>query len=655
MQPEGPYRFTHMLGGSPVGKAWAAIDGQGRLVTVAVLDAAVAAAPGWREAFAGIVNSLAQAQAPNALPYTYADFSAASPWVAYSSEVGPGAEKLFRALGVEYEPAPAAVPPVSAPPQQVSGIPQSVSGVPHPVSGMPHPVSGLPHVPWAMHTSPVSAQPASAAPYPVSAAPASPAASQGVPAPVAGETVQMPVVQPRPPAEPPPDDPFVAPARRIQSSTPPPRRTGRWVAVAALLLVAALGGGVGAWAVTTGGSGEPAAAPAPTSTAFPTATPVNPGLKPWAQAALYSPEERALATAAPSMVFVEVIFTGYVRNKQGDAPLREAPVTFSRRCSGFVVNHDGHVLTNGQCVQPTEDIVLAGALSALANVLVSEKKLDAKDVSAYTRARMRTTRFTGAEATTAPEVKLFGQLNAAKGDVTDSPAIPGTIVRALTLEEGNLALVKLAQQNLPAAELNPSAAVSPETPLLILGYGTTDASFRSATYTVLSKPVRVTGVDTQSTVGAYRISEDVGLYSRGGIAIDPQGRVVGLLDNDLLRPDKANRLVAPVSTMTGLLGAAGVQNSLGEPDKLYRSGLDAYFAGDEPVAISRFSGVLEQSPANLLAHAYRQAAVDSGGGEGGSSARPGWAVPLLVASGVVLLIGLVALTAMLFSRRGNRA
>ncbi|MGK5520524.1 trypsin-like peptidase domain-containing protein [Micromonospora sp. URMC 107] len=615
---------------------------------MAVLDAAVAAAPGWREAFAGIANSLAQAQGPNALPYTYADFSATSPWVAYSSEVGPGAEKLFRALGVEYEPAPAATPPVSAPPQQVSGIPHSVSGV-------PHPVSGLPHVPWAMHTSPVSAQPASATPYPVSAAPASPAGAEAPAAPVAGETVQMPVVQPRPPAESPPNDPFAAPVRRIQSSGPPPRRTGRWIAVAALLLVAALGGGVGAWAVTAGGPGEPTATPTATSTAFPTATPVNPGLKPWAQAALYSPEERALATAAPAMVFVEVIFTGYVRNKENDTLLREAPVTFSRRCSGFVVNHDGHVLTNGQCVQPTEDIVLAGALSALANVLVSEKELAAKDVPAYTRARMRTTRFTGTEAATAPEAKLFGQLNAAKGDVTDSPAIPGTVVRALALEEGNLALVKLAQQNLPAAELNPAATVSPETPLLILGYGTNDASFRSATYTVLSKPVRVTGVDAQSSVGAYRISEDVGLYSRGGIAIDPQGRVVGLLDNDILRPDKANRVVVPVSTMTGLLGAAGVQNSLGEPDQLYRSGLEAYFAGDESTAISRFDGVTEKSPVNLLAQAYRQAAVDSGGGEGGSPDRPGWAVPLLVASGVVLVIGLVALFAMLFGRRGSRA
>ncbi len=31
MQPGTPYRFTHMLGGSSVGKAWAAIDEQAAL------------------------------------------------------------------------------------------------------------------------------------------------------------------------------------------------------------------------------------------------------------------------------------------------------------------------------------------------------------------------------------------------------------------------------------------------------------------------------------------------------------------------------------------------------------------------------------------------------------------------------------------------
>ena len=62
MQPEGPYRFTHVLGGCPVGKAWAAIDEQGRFVTVAVLDAAVGGRPGWREAFAGTAELLAQSR-----------------------------------------------------------------------------------------------------------------------------------------------------------------------------------------------------------------------------------------------------------------------------------------------------------------------------------------------------------------------------------------------------------------------------------------------------------------------------------------------------------------------------------------------------------------------------------------------------------------
>ncbi|PZG16213.1 hypothetical protein C1I95_18060, partial [Micromonospora craterilacus] len=109
MQPDGPYRYTHLLGGSPVGKAWAAVDGQGRFVTVAVLDATVAAAPGWREAFAEIADHLAQA---GGMPFTYADFSAAAPWVAYPAEAGRGAERLFQALGVEYTPTPPAAPPI---------------------------------------------------------------------------------------------------------------------------------------------------------------------------------------------------------------------------------------------------------------------------------------------------------------------------------------------------------------------------------------------------------------------------------------------------------------------------------------------------------------------------------------------------------------
>ncbi|MET8082925.1 hypothetical protein [Micromonospora sp. NPDC005237] len=280
MQPESPYRFTHALGGSPVGKAWAAIDEHGRLVTVAVLDAAVAGTAGWREAFAGTANSLAQG--PGSMSFAYADFSAAAPWVAYPAEAGPGAEKLFRALGVEYTPAqlpPVSAPPVSASPvssSPVSGTPVSSTPVssPPPVSGAPRPAADMPHAPWAVHANPVSA-----APQPVSGAPTSPSATDttgGVPVEVPGP----PIAQTRPVV--PPADPFVAPVRRIKPSEPRPRRTRLWVGAAALVLVVlAAAGGLVLW----GGSDDPGAPQtAPTtsilSPAIPTTPPQSPGIEP---------------------------------------------------------------------------------------------------------------------------------------------------------------------------------------------------------------------------------------------------------------------------------------------------------------------------------------------------------------------------------------
>lgn len=641
MQPEGPYRFTEAFGVCAVGTAWWAVDGQDRLVTVAVLEGAAAADPPWRQAFADAARAMAQA--PGGQRYVNADLAAAHPWVAYPSEDGIGAQRLFQTLGMDLHPAESYADVLIPVTETVAELPKPVSGTPLSVSGPPNPTSGPPHLPWAMH-APVIPQQQVPSVVPPSSAPTQPVSAP--PRPVSAP--------PQPDQAAPPRDPFAPPARRIQPSPPPRRQTGLWAALAALLLVAVVSGGVGVWARSGADSGAPTPAPTAASTAFPTATPVSPGLKPWAQAALRSPEERALATAGPSMVFVEVIFTGYVRNKQDNALLRRTPITFNRRCSGLVVNQDGHVLTNSQCVRPTQDILLGNALNALGNALVAEGNLTAKGVAAFAKARMKTAVFTGTAPGSDPESKLYGQLNVAKGDVTDSPAIPGTVVQALALDAGNLALVKLDQGRLPAAELNASATVAPDTALLILGYTTTDTSYRSASYSVLSKAVTVTGVDTQSPVNAYRINEDLGLYSRGGIAIDPSGRVVGMLDNDILRPDKANRVVVPVSTMVGLLSTAGVQNSLGESDKLYRSGLEAYFAGHNSTAVARFADVVEDSPSNLLAQAYRQAAADSGGGAG-SSDSPGWAAPLLGAAGGALAVGMVVLVVILVRRRADQA
>ncbi|GAA4565344.1 hypothetical protein GCM10023176_13240 [Micromonospora coerulea] len=285
MQPEGPYRFTEMMGVCQVGKVWWAVDGQDRLLTVAVLDQSVAEDSAWRRAFSGMADTLG-APGGTGRPYLAADFAAPAPWVAYPADGGPGAEHLFFALGQEIrseqadeesaeavlgstaaqqsQPAPWALqgdprlaPQVSSPPQPVSAPPQPVSAPPQPVSAPPQPVSGPP-------------QPVSAPPQPVSAPP-------------------QPVSVPPHPAYPhsvsaPPHDPFTSPARRITPSEPRRRRTGRWVGIVALvLLVIGSAGGAFVWA-GSGGTGTEQAQGAPGTSApppaVPTTPPQSPGIEP---------------------------------------------------------------------------------------------------------------------------------------------------------------------------------------------------------------------------------------------------------------------------------------------------------------------------------------------------------------------------------------
>jgi hypothetical protein len=665
MQPDGPYRYTHLLGGSPVGKAWAAVDGQGRFVTVAVLDATAAATPGWREAFAGTANNLAQA--PGGAPFTYADFSAAAPWVAYAAEAGPAAEKLFRALGVDYQPVPAAGTPVSGPPQPVSGVPQSVSGPPASISGPPQPVSGAPQ--------PVSGppQPVSGAPQPVSGAPVpgqGPAvpATQHVPwnAPASPAPVAPPSSGPvsGAPMSPGPAtasdefglDPFTAPVRRIKPSAPPKRRTGLWAAVAALALVAAVGTGAVVWALTADGDADPPQT-APTavdgSGSFPNPAPVNPGIKPWAQVAPYSPEERALAIAAPSLVFVESVFTGFVREAKSNVPLSATPVTFKRRCSGFVANPDGHVVTNGQCVQPSADVARERALYTLGRILIEQKKLSAADLDGYVRGKMGSTTFTGSQPGVEPATQMFAQINIARGDLTASPAVSAQLVHVLAADGGNLALLKLAQSDLPTAELDPAAVPGPGTALLLIGYQTGDSDFRAATYTVEAKQVQVSSTGKQGTVDVARVNDDLGIYSHGGIAIDTRGRVVGVIDNDRAANGGANRALVPVSTVSGLLDETGVRNEISDADRAYRSGLDAFFSGRSADAIAQFDAVAESSPANLVAQAYRQNAIDRSRLERESSESSNLLPILLAGLGGALVVGVVGATVLVLRRRSR--
>jgi hypothetical protein len=100
MQAGGSFRLTEALGSSQVGTVWSAVDASGRSATVAVLDPTVASDAPWRDAFAAAATALGSS-GPRMLS---ANFSASAPWAAFAADEGPGAERVFLALGVEYQP-----------------------------------------------------------------------------------------------------------------------------------------------------------------------------------------------------------------------------------------------------------------------------------------------------------------------------------------------------------------------------------------------------------------------------------------------------------------------------------------------------------------------------------------------------------------------
>ncbi|MCX4474094.1 hypothetical protein OOK41_27940 [Micromonospora sp. NBC_01655] len=263
MQPDGPYRFTEVMGACQVGRAWSALDGQGRPALVVVLDGAAAADQRWREAFANAVNALAQAA--DGHRYLAADFYAAHPWAAYPPEESGVPHRLFQTLGMDYRPVAGGTPPPPAPVQPVSAAPQPVSASPQPVSASPQPVSASP--------LPTSAppQPVSVPPQPTSGPPQLPWVPQPwavTPQPVSGAPLS-PAAEPTPGSSP-PYDTFSAPGRRITPVEPPRRsRTGLWVAM--VVLAAVVAGGAGVFVGTT--LGDDGAAPGPAPSASPTLAP----------------------------------------------------------------------------------------------------------------------------------------------------------------------------------------------------------------------------------------------------------------------------------------------------------------------------------------------------------------------------------------------
>jgi hypothetical protein len=366
----------------------------------------------------------------------------------------------------------------------------------------------------------------------------------------------------------------------------------------------------------------------------------------------YPLEERARAVASPSLVYLETVYTGYLRDKASGALLFASPIVYNRRCSGFVVDPAGHVVTTAQCAVPGPDRVREAVLAKQARVLVSERKLDQAKQNEWVAANRDTTAFTGAAAGSAPETRLLAQVGVATGAVTESPAVPFSHVTSRPETGANLALVKIDGGGLPAVELHPAAAPAAGAPLLLLGFETTDADPRVGTYLPRAKEVRVVREFTRGDLTLRRVDDELGPHSPGGMAVDTRGRVVGVIDVDPGAPNRPSRALVPAAEAAALLADAGVRNTLSATDRSFRDGLDAYFSGRYAEAVSQLDAVARRTPANQVAREYQQRAADRRAIEG--DGRPLWLTVLLGLGALVTVAGLAAGVFVLMYRQARR-
>ncbi|WP_238006625.1 serine protease [Dactylosporangium sp. AC04546] len=325
-----------------------------------------------------------------------------------------------------------------------------------------------------------------------------------------------------------------------------------------------------------------------------------------APALTYTRNEPAIAMVSASTVYLEVTYTGMLRDTKTGQPRTPAPVTVLRRCSGVVVDPQGDVLTTTLCVQPGDDIILVNALYRHGRDLVTQGTLAPDKLDGFVESIQAASSFTGEKAGAPPAVRVLGQIDIATPELATTPAIPGTIQSVLPANAGNAALVRLQRPGLPVIELGPGDDPTPGDSVVAVGYGPASSDLVAGSYTIKAKTLTVTD---RTATNRFGLSGELGPDARGGAVVNTDGRLIALLDADPNVQDDPTSDLITMLHLQKLLAQAGVTNQLSDVDRAFRDALAAYFAGKFALAVGKFDAVLKSDPTHVYAGVYRDRAA----------------------------------------------
>ncbi|CAM3535339.1 hypothetical protein KIPE111705_12945 [Kibdelosporangium persicum] len=282
--------------------------------------------------------------------------------------------------------------------------------------------------------------------------------------------------------------------------------------------------------------------------------------------------------ARPSVVPVTVTWHGWVRDKQtGEVFGGAKGYEATTRCAGAVINPAGYVVTTSSCVHSGPE---GGTAALVERAMADLAKMGRIGDPAKAR-RMLTERAVAEGA--APDRPIDRVITV--GDDTAS------VVDLVAPADGDIAVLRIPRSGLPSVEI--------------------------------------------------RDDRPPAVITSGGVVIDEEGRLVGLVGRD--------GAIAEARLARGLL--RDVKPELGAHDRNYRVGLSRYHAGNYDSAIDYFDAVVAESPANTHAAEFRAKAAAKGGSPGDATSLQ--TLLIYVFGGVTLIAG--GLGVWLLRRRAGSA
>jgi S1-C subfamily serine protease len=365
-----------------------------------------------------------------------------------------------------------------------------------------------------------------------------------------------------------------------------------------------------------------------------------------------TPEERAAAIARPAVVYLEQEWTAWVRVPRSSALYFEGWVNdgnafrWTTRCSGFVVNPDGYVVTAGHCVDPGEEGARGTALEYATGWLIDQGWARRSDAAYLLQEGHGYWTVEGSEKGSDPDLAIRAQWGVAAGGLKAGKAEPARVVEAQSWSDGDVAVLKVEESDLASILMAPTDDVDVGTPVLSVGYpGSTD-QVTDQTLEPTYKDGQINSEKTRSggLLPVYEMSAALSGGMSGGPTVDLEGHVIGINSFNISGETEAFNYITPVSLVSEMLARNGVTNELGPIDEAYQAGVDAFYAGDLQVAVDSFDQVLALAPTHQQAQemkveatkllAEQPPAAEPAANEGGGA--PVW----LFVVGVLVLVGI---------------